>query len=114
MVPICIRKSLMSVISPPEILGPEMAASILWAPGVFWFFLLENPHAHKIPCFRGGRVLGFSRGGGLEVPILFLWAWGFFRLYDMHSDWEARRLCKSIPRTPVLAFHSRTPLKPSA
>ena len=30
----------------------------------FWFFLLENPHAHK------SRV---------EVPILVLWAWGFFR-----------------------------------
>ena len=26
----------------------------------FWFFLLENPHAHKIPPFRGG-VLGFLR-----------------------------------------------------
>ena len=31
-----------------------MAAPILWAPGIFWFFLLENPHAHKIPPFRGG------------------------------------------------------------
>ena len=27
---------------PPAILGPEMAALILWAPGIFWFFLLEN------------------------------------------------------------------------
>ena len=35
-------------------LGPEMAAPILWAPGIFWFFLQENPHAHKIPPFRGG------------------------------------------------------------
>ena len=38
----------MSVIFPPAILGPEMAAPILWAPGVLWFFLLENPFAHKI------------------------------------------------------------------
>ena len=28
------------------------------APGIFGFFLLENPHAHKIPPFRGG-------GGGV-------------------------------------------------
>ena len=43
-----------------------MAAPILWAPGIFRFFLLENPHAHKISPFRGGRgVLGFvGRGGG--------------------------------------------------
>ena len=32
---------------------------------------------HKIPRFRGGGVfLGFGGGGG--VPILFLWARGFF------------------------------------
>ena len=23
-------------------------------------------------------MLGFLEGGGVEVPILFLWAWGFF------------------------------------
>ena len=31
---------------------------------------------HKIPRFRGGGILGL--GGGREVPILFLWARGFF------------------------------------
>ena len=45
-----------------------MAAPILWAPGIFLgFFLLKNPHAHKIPPFRGGGgVLGFflNAGGG--------------------------------------------------
>ena len=50
------RKILVSAIFPPVILWPEMAATILWAPGIFWFFLLENPHAHKIPRFRGGVV----------------------------------------------------------
>ena len=67
----------MSIKFPPVILGPEMAAQILWAPGIFGLFLLENPHAHKIPPFRGG--CGFFWKGGVEVPILFLWAWGFFR-----------------------------------
>ena len=68
----------MSIKFLPVILGPEMTAPILWAPGIFWFFLLENPHAHKIPPFRGGGCWGFLEGG-VEVPILFLWAWGFFR-----------------------------------
>ena len=34
-------------------------------------------HAHKIPRFRGGGILGFFWGGG-GVLILFLWARGFF------------------------------------
>ena len=49
----------MSIKFPPVILGPEMAGPILWAPGIFGFFLPENPHAQKIPPFRGGWVLGF-------------------------------------------------------
>ena len=60
----------MSVIFPPVILGPEMAAPILWAPGIFWFFLLENPHAHKIPRLRGG-VVGFLEGGGGSANLDF-------------------------------------------
>ena len=73
------RKGVMSIKFPPVILGPEMAAPILWAPGIFWFFLLENPKAHKIPPFRGGFWVFLE--GGVEVPILFLWAWGFFRIF---------------------------------
>ena len=41
-----------------------MAAPILWAPGIFGLFLLENPDAHKIPPFRGGGSGFFGRGGG--------------------------------------------------
>ena len=61
-----VRKSVMSIESPPAILGPEMAVPILWAPGIFRFFLLETPHARKIPCFRGGDR-GFFGRGGVEV-----------------------------------------------
>ena len=55
----------------PAILGPEMAAPILWAPVTFWFFLQENLQAHKIPRFfvGGGGYHGFY--GCWEVPILF-------------------------------------------
>ena len=66
-----IRKSMVSKKFPPAILGPEMAAPILWAPGIFWFFLLENPHAHKIPLFRGGGVMGFFGRGGWKCQFYF-------------------------------------------
>ena len=56
--------------------GAEMAAPILWTPGKTAFFLQENLHVHQIPRFRGGGNFGFWGGG--EVPILFLWARGFF------------------------------------
>ena len=54
------------------ILGPEMAAPILWTPGKLRPFCRKN-HVHKIPRFRGGGgILGLGGEGG-EVPILFLW-----------------------------------------
>ena len=55
----------------PAILGPEMAAPILWAPGKIAFFLQENLHAHKIPCFRGGGYFGFFLGGG-SADFIFM------------------------------------------
>ena len=51
-----------------------------------WHFLVlsaeKKDHAHKIPCLRGGGQGCFGRGE-VEVPILFLWAWGFFRIKQM-------------------------------
>ena len=70
-----IRTILVSVKFLSAILGPEMAAPILWAPGKIAFFLQEDLHVHKIPRFRGG---GGYFGLGGEVPISFLWAQGFF------------------------------------
>ena len=65
------RKIPVSVKFLSAVLRPEMAAPILWTPGKNAFFLQEKPHVRKIPPFRGGFF-----GGG--VPILFLWARGFF------------------------------------
>ena len=62
----------MSIKFLPAILGPEMAAPILWAPGILGFFLLENPHAHKIPPFFGGGVLGFFRRGGRGADSILM------------------------------------------
>ena len=44
-----------------------MAVPILWAPGIFGFFLLENPHAHKISRFGGG---GLERGGSANFIFM--------------------------------------------
>ena len=66
------EKNVMSIKFPPAILRPEMAAPILWAPGIFWFFLLETPHAHKSPPSRGGGGLGFLRRGGGSADFIFM------------------------------------------
>ena len=65
----------MSVKLVSAILGPEMAASILWTPGKNAFFLQDKPMSIKFPVLEGGGILGL---GGGEVPILFLWTRGFF------------------------------------
>ena len=67
-----IRKILVSVKFVSAILGPEMGAPILWTPGKMRSFCRKN-HVRKIPLFWG-----FFFGGGGGVPILFLWARGFF------------------------------------
>ena len=68
------RKILVSIKFVSAILGPEMAAPILWTPRISAFFLQENLLVHKIPRVLGEGNLGLEGGGG---PILFLWARGF-------------------------------------
>ena len=54
-----------------------MAAPILWAPGIFRLFLLENSHAQKfLVLAKGGGGLLFLEEG-VSLPISFLWAWDF-------------------------------------
>ena len=52
------------------VLGPEMAAPILWAPGKMRPFCRKS-HVHKIPCFRGGGVFWVLGGGGGECRFYF-------------------------------------------
>ena len=63
------RKSLEWKKDPFQLIG----VSRIWAPGIFWLFLLENPHAHKIPPFRGegGGVWGFLEGGVGSTNFIF-------------------------------------------
>ena len=63
------------------ILAPELGAPILWAPGIFAFFLQEILHVHKIPCFRGGVFWFFFFGGG-SADFIFMGA-GIFLTYAM-------------------------------
>ena len=69
------RNILVSVKFVSAILGPAMAAPILWTPGKMGSFCRKTC-VHKIPRFGGGGVFWGLGGGG--VPILFLWAHGFF------------------------------------
>ena len=73
------REILVSVKFLSAILGAEMAAPTLWTPRISALFLQENLSSFKI--FRGG-ILGLGRG---EVPILLLWARGFFS--DLCPRW---------------------------
>ena len=68
------------------ILGPEMAAPILWTPGKYAFFLQKNLHVHKIPRFGGG-----------------FWVWGggggrfyFYGHGDFSEESLARPLCRNV------------------
>ena len=70
-----IRKRLMSVISPPAILGPAMAVPIFWAPDIF-FFWRESTCPQNSEDFGGQG--GGGRAGGSEVPIFFFGRGGFF------------------------------------
>ena len=68
----------MSVKFVSAILGPEMAAPILWTPGKNAFFLQENLHVYKIPRFGGGGDFGFGGGGG-SADFIFMGAGIFLK-----------------------------------
>ena len=92
------RKSPVPVIFLPAILGPEMAAPILWAPIIFWFFLLENPRAHKIPLCRGGRVF-LAGGGGGSANSIFMGA----RAPPTQS-FQDKRFSEALPNKPLQGY----------
>ena len=57
------RKSVMSVKFPPAILGRKWLRQFYGRLAFFSSFCWENPHAHKIPPFRGGGSGLFLEGG---------------------------------------------------
>ena len=58
----------MSVIFPPAILGPEMAAPILWAPGIFVFSAGNPPMPIKLLVLGGGADFIFMAAGDFSDP----------------------------------------------
>ena len=89
------NQSVVSIKFPPAFLGPEMAAPILWAPGILGLFLQENPHAHKIPPVRGSSGSFLEAGGG-SASFIFMGA-GIF-------------LTEVGPRIQQTCEHDRTTL----
>ena len=79
------RKILVSVKLVSAILGPEMAASILWTPGKMRSFCRKT-HVHKIPRFRGWGILGFGGGGG-SADFIFMGA----RIFLIHLASNSRK-----------------------
>ena len=63
----CFRKIPVSVKFVSAILGPEMAAPILWTPGKMRSFCRKT-YVHKIPRFMGGF------GGGGSADFIFMGA----------------------------------------
>ena len=88
------RKSLVSVKFLSAILGPEMAAPILWTPGKKRPFCRKN-HVHKIPRLGGG-ILGFGGGGG-SADFIFMGARIFLKFPARQSEnkknYEFGRAC---------------------
>ena len=67
------RKILVSVKKLSAILGPEMAAPILWTPGNMRPFCRKN-HVHKISRLKGGVFWVFFWGGGRKADFIFMGA----------------------------------------
>ena len=74
------------VIFPPAILGPEMAAPSLWE--FFWFFLLENPHAHKIRKRRFVHKMFVHNFHATEPPPSQPTKWWIFYEKDLKQNCE--------------------------
>ena len=62
----------MSVKFSSAILGPEMAAPILWAPGKIALFLQEKPMSIKVLLLGGGVF--WVLGGGGSADFIFMGA----------------------------------------
>ena len=87
------RKIIVSVKFVSAILGPEMAAPILWTPGKMRPFCRKS-HVHKIPRFRGG----------------VFWVWGggecqfhFYGRADFSENLRSPRIC--LRRGPLGGGH---------
>ena len=65
-----VRKILMSVKFLSAILGPEMAAPILWTPGKNAFFLQEKPVSIKFLVLGGGVFWVFWGGGSADFIFM--------------------------------------------
>ena len=106
-----VRKSVVSIEFPPRDSGAgNGCANFMCA----WHFLVLSAGKLRVPIkflfLGGGGSSGFFLEGGVEVPILFLWAWGFFRQGPQGVSRQMKNSSKvAIPRS---WYRAQKPLKP--
>ena len=89
------------------ILGPEMAAPILWAPRISVFFLQENLHVHKIPRFRGG-ILGWGGSADFIFMGAGIFSWALLsREFLSQDDGNCLRTSTLSPQLNFPKFEAR-------
>ena len=88
----------------PAILGRKWLRQFYGRLAFFWFFLLENPHAHKIPPFRGG-FWAFLEGGGGSANFIFMGV-GIFptKNTDFRTFFKGAQTMKCTLWTETLEF----------
>ena len=109
-----IRKILVSVKFLSAILGPEMAASILWTPGKMRSFCRKNLHVHKFLVFLGGGwYFGFWGGG--ECRFYFYGRADFSEVFLPRWIWTARiqKYCKSVEKRKLRPWSEFPPQRNS-
>ena len=101
------RKSVVSIKFPPVILGPEMAAPILWAPGIFGSFCWKTPMPIKFLLLGGGGFWVFLEGGGGSANFIFMGVGIFPKISEI---WRRGGIGKGVfaQNCPKLTFKFAT------
>ena len=89
------RKSLVSVSFRPQFWGPKWLRQFYGRLAFLGSFCWKTPMTIKFLLLGG---FGVSWKGGVEVPILFLWAWGF-----SDSCGELMHFCRVRNYCPIIS-----------
>ena len=89
--------------------GAENGCANFMGAWHFWFFLLENTHAHIIPRFAGGGG-GWKGGGGSADVIFMALISSFFLSFSKDKGRQLQCTGKRRKFTPTLSAPPRSKL----